>query len=143
MFLVCYEAQRWATLVGKIERELETGDEVADRRREGRICRFAARADLERNVVQGPLGKGFCVEDFIPAERTADEAVDLGLTSTSRRARHFAGTALTPDSQDRLPWLRLEQRSTEEVGAVCPGVEMGERINALCRCSVDGAIRPV
>src|ERR1700730_3338785 len=73
-------------LVGKVEGELQTGDEVAlGGRKKGVFCPGIG-TDLERNVMQRPHGEGLGVEDFVPAERAADQAVEFGRASATRRS---------------------------------------------------------
>ena len=74
-------------LVGKVEGELQTGDEVALGGREEAVFRVAVGADFERDVMQRPHGEGLGIEDFVPAEGAADQAVDFGRAGATDAAR--------------------------------------------------------
>ena len=67
-------------LIGQIERELQTGYDVTLGRGEIVILCLGIHADFERNVVQRAHAKGVGVEDFVPAEGRAEQAVEFGRT---------------------------------------------------------------
>ncbi len=85
-FLVGQRRDVEVALVGQIERELQAGDEVALGRRQEVVFGVGVGADFERDVMQRPDAEGLGVEDFVPAEGGAEQAVDFGRASAIGRA---------------------------------------------------------
>ena len=139
-FLVGQRRDVEVALVGKIEGELQTGDEVTLGRSQEGIFRIGVGADLERNIMQRPHREGMGVEDFVPAERRADQAVDFGCARAICR-RAAEQNARVRAGRGRVVMIRFEHRDGEEVGAVGPRIEVGERIDLFGGLAVDGAIR--
>src|SRR5487761_2746629 len=89
--------------------------------------------------MQGPHRKLRGAEELVPAERAADQAVELGRTGAVGGGAENG--ARVRARRGRIVVVRLEHRDGEEVGAVGPHIEVGERIYTLGRIAVDGAIR--
>lgn len=97
-------------------------------------------------LCSGPsLREGLGVEDLVPAEGRAEKAIDFRRAGTARRRRcearsrrndHACGGA----GARRIVVVRLEHRDGEEVGAVSPGIEVGEGVDLLRRLGVDHAV---
>src|ERR1700730_17133547 len=80
------------------------------------------------------------VEDLVPAKGRAEQAVDFAGTRAASRSE--VDTEAGVDARrSRVVVIGLEQRNGEEVGAVGPRIEMGERVNRLCGLGVDRAVR--
>src|SRR5882757_2174796 len=90
--------------------------------------------------MQGPHCEGLGVEDFIPAERAADQAVEFGGAGASRRSAAEKNASVRARCSG-IVMVRLVHRDGEEVGAVGPCVEMGERIDTFCGSTIDHAAR--
>src|ERR1700676_134710 len=96
--------------------------------------------------MQNAKCKGMRVEDLVPAERTADQAIDFGCASTvcwsdsACKASELDAARLST-RRGRIVMTRLEHRDVEEVGAVSPYIEMRERVDRLCRLAIDRSIR--
>ena len=127
-------------LVGQVERELQTGDDVALGRSEVVVLGVGVHADFERHVMQRPDAEGLGAEDFVEAEGAAEQAVDFGCAGA------VAGGEVDVEAgidarRSGIVMTRLEHRDGEEVGAVLPCIEVGERIDLLRGLAVDGAVR--
>src|SRR5260370_25308345 len=88
--------------------------------------------------MQRPHAEGLGVEDLVEAECAAEQAIYF------RRARAVCwntedGTGVCA-RRGGIVMARLEQGDGEEVGAVGPCVEVGERKNLLLRLAIDRAI---
>src|SRR5439155_11725759 len=71
-------------LIGKVEGELQTGDNVALGGAEIAVLRVGIQANLERDVMQRALSEGLGVEDLVPAEGRAEKAIDFCRAGTAR-----------------------------------------------------------
>ncbi len=132
-FLVVQRRDVEEALVGQIERELQAGDEVLFRRRQELVLRLHIGADLERDVVQRADRECLGVEDLVPAEGAANQTVEF--RSARAGIRHADGRKTRRCGVAAVGFQQIE---IDEVGAVGPDVEMGERQNlfrGLVRCA--------
>jgi len=128
-------------LVRQVELELQTADDVALGSAKEPVLGVGVHADFERNVMQRADAEGLGVEDFVPAERSrAEQAVDFCRTCAVGRSEGATETGVDT-RRSRVVVIRLEQRDVEEIGAIGPRIEMGERVDRLCGLGIDRAVR--
>ncbi len=127
-------------LVGQSEFELQTGDDLSLGRGEEVVLAVAVHADFEGDVGERSDVEGLGVEDLVEAEGRAEQAVDLGRPGAigGRAGDQHAGIGAR---RSGVVLTRLEHRDREEVGAVGPDVEVGERVDLLGRRAVDRTVR--